>query len=341
MALIDLESLLAPVSDAAPSGENLEYDAAFSSLETTAAGKPEQQVGETIVEGEPPEWEAVQKQAVDLFPRTKDLRVAMHLTRALLNRGGFSGLGEGLALLRGLIERYWETLFPQLDPDDGNDPTIRLTTFAGLLDRPTLLALRSAPLVRTRAMSLSLRDIHGDGGPESKKADPGTVDGVFRETELEALQATHAALLASTEHLSAIDAALDAAAGQGADFSPLVQIVRQATSIVGPRLAQRQAEAAGGAAESTDGGETAGTSGPRAAFNPAGEIRSRDDVQRAIDQICSYYERYEPSSPLPLLLGRCKRLVTMSFSDIVKDMVPEALERVELITGKLPEPPTE
>jgi type VI secretion system protein ImpA len=341
MALIDLETLLAPLSDAAPSGENLEYDAAFATLETVAAGKPEQQVGETIVEGEPPEWESVQRQAIELFSRTKDLRVATHLARALLSRAGFQGLAEGLGLLRGLIEQYWETLYPQLDPDDGNDPTIRLTSFAGLMDRQTLLSLRNAPLVRTRGMTLSLRDIHGDGGPDAKKADPATVDGVFRDAEIETLEAMHGALQAASENLFAIDAALDAKAGQGTDFTALVQVLRQATATVGPRLTQRKAEAAGTPTETPAEGESGGTSGPRAAFNPAGEIRSRDDVQRAIDQICSYYERHEPSSPLPLLLGRCKRLVTMSFTDIVKDMVPDALERVELITGKLPEPPTE
>jgi type VI secretion system protein ImpA len=330
MAFIDTESLLSPISEAAPSGENLEYDPAFAALETAAAGKPEQQVGETIVEGEPPDWESVRRQATELLGRTKDLRVAMHLVRALLN--------EGLTLLRGLVERHWPTLHPQLDPDDGNDPAIRLNTFASLLDRGTLLSLRSGPLVRTQAFGgLSLRDIHGDGGTDSKKADSATIEGVFNDAELASLEATHAALLSATESLTALDAALDAAAGQGTDFSSLVQIVRQATTTLGPRLERRRAEAAGVGVES-GAGSNDGSPAPRGAFNPAGEIRSRDDVGRAIDQICKYYERYEPSSPLPLLLGRCKRLVAMNFTEIVKDMVPDALDRLELITGKPPEP---
>lgn len=338
MAFIDTESLLSPVSEATPSGENLEYDPAFAALETAAAGKPEQQVGETIVEGEPPDWVAVRDQATELLSRTKDLRVAMHLVRAVMSIGGYMGLSEGLLLLRGLVERYWATLHPQLDPDDGNDPTIRLTTFAALLDRSTLLALRASPLVRAPSFGpLSLKDIHGDGGPDAKKAEPATIDGVFRDADVEALEATHRALLATTEHLSALDTALDAAAGQGVDFSSLVQIVRQATSTLGPKLEQRKAEAAGVGVESAEGSAVVGAPGARAAFNPGGEIRSREDVQRAIDLICSYYERYEPSSPLPLLLGRCRRLVTMSFTEIVKDMVPDALDRLELITGKPPD----
>ena len=72
--------------------------------------------------------------------------------------------------------------------------------------------------------------------------------------------------------------------------------------------------------------------GQRAALS--GEITSRDDVVRALDKICDYYARHEPSSPLPLLLQRCKRLATMSFIEIVREMVPDGLSQVEMIAGK-------
>jgi type VI secretion system protein ImpA len=66
----------------------------------------------------------------------------------------------------------------------------------------------------------------------------------------------------------------------------------------------------------------------------SGEISSRDDVLKMLDKICAYYARHEPSSPLPLLLKRCRRLVPMSFKEIVGDLAPDALAKVELITGK-------
>ena len=64
------------------------------------------------------------------------------------------------------------------------------------------------------------------------------------------------------------------------------------------------------------------------------EFGRRDDVLRAIDAICAYYARNEPSSPVPLLLQRSKRLVTMSFMDILKEIVPESVPNVQKITGK-------
>lgn len=66
---------------------------------------------------------------------------------------------------------------------------------------------------------------------------------------------------------------------------------------------------------------------------PLGPIRDRQDVIRALDALCEYYARCEPSSPVPLLLRRCKRLVPMGFLDIIKDLSPDALAQIELIKG--------
>src|SRR5262245_33140041 len=96
MALIDLQKLLSPVSQEQPAGPNLEYDAAFAELERSVHGKPDQQMGDAVVAGEPPDWKAVQDQAIALTSRSKDLRILSHLLRALLQRNGYEGLCEGL-----------------------------------------------------------------------------------------------------------------------------------------------------------------------------------------------------------------------------------------------------
>jgi type VI secretion system protein ImpA len=65
----------------------------------------------------------------------------------------------------------------------------------------------------------------------------------------------------------------------------------------------------------------------------SGGISSRDDVLRAIDGITAYYAKHEPASPIPMLLGRCRRLVTMDFIDIVRELVPEAMAQIEALQG--------
>jgi len=68
-----------------------------------------------------------------------------------------------------------------------------------------------------------------------------------------------------------------------------------------------------------------------------GEIASREDVIRTLDKICDYYKRYEPSSPVPFMLKRAKKLVTMDFVELLRDLAPNATEQTDLIFGLQPE----
>jgi len=79
-----------------------------------------------------------------------------------------------------------------------------------------------------------------------------------------------------------------------------------------------------------DGGVTSVGGAPLA----GGEVRTREDVVRALEGVCAYYARHEPSSPVPILLERCKRLAAMSFLEIVKDMMPDGLATIQTIAGK-------
>jgi type VI secretion system protein ImpA len=56
-------------------------------------------------------------------------------------------------------------------------------------------------------------------------------------------------------------------------------------------------------------------------------------VIRALDKICDYYKRYEPSSPVPLFLNRAKRLASKSFLEILRDLTPDALNQALAIGG--------
>lgn len=349
MSLLDVESLLEPISAGNPAGELLEDDAAFRELELRAQGKPEQQIGQTVVrKAEPPEWRAVRDQAADLLGRTKDLRVAVHWACALLHLDGFVGFARGLALLRELLEVYWPSVFPRLDVEEGDDPTARINALAALSDPQQLSALRSAPLVRSAVIGdVGLRQVDAaraapvDASAETKALDGAALDGAFQEANVEELQATAHALQSSVEHLTAIERAFDAAGPSHArvtaellsgSLGPVAELLRRANAVVAPRL-ERQLGQAAIAAE--DPAETAtGSAGVPVTGVPSGPLRSRADVLRAIEQICAYYAAYEPSSPVPLLLKRCRRLVNKDFMDIVKDLAPDALSQIETIAGK-------
>jgi type VI secretion system protein ImpA len=57
-------------------------------------------------------------------------------------------------------------------------------------------------------------------------------------------------------------------------------------------------------------------------------------VLRALDQVLEYYRAHEPSSPVPLLVKRAKRLVSMSFLDAIKDLAPTGLKELQAVAGE-------
>jgi type VI secretion system protein ImpA len=314
-------------------GIDLEYDADFLALERLVQGKPQQQMGSAVVPGEEPTWNLVLEKAVALFGRTKDLRIAVTLARALLAQG-FAGLCDGLSLLRGLVEQHWNEVYPRLDPADGNDPTFRLNVLSGLCDGPTFTdRVRALPLVVSRSFGrFSLRDLAVASGESA--AQPGgtapqasVIDGAFSECALTDLQATEAQLRGALDHLLALEKALAARIGQakGPDFSPLARLLQQGHKVVSGHLARRDAVAPTPAAEASQPAPPSPTSDT---------VSSREDVVRLLDRICAYYDRHEPASPLPLLLRRCKRLVSASFFEIVRDLAPAGLPQVETLRGK-------
>ena len=68
-----------------------------------------------------------------------------------------------------------------------------------------------------------------------------------------------------------------------------------------------------------------------------GGIGSRQDVLKTLDLICKYYSENEPSSPVPILLQRAKKLVTADFMQIVQNLLPDGLSQLEQIKGPDPD----
>lgn len=345
--MIDIEGLLADVLPDSPCGEDLEYSA-VDALNRTAQGKPEQQVGDTIVPAEEPDWGLVRRGALELFPKTKDLRVTILLANASIRLEGWPGLRDALSLLDGLIDRYWVEVHPQLDPDDDNDPTMRVNLIASLNDAATTLTyLREAPLVDSVMGRFGLRDIliasselTHPAGSENGPPETHEIEAAFKSAELEKLQGISAAINRSVELLAGMEARLMTLVGaaNAPDMTGLSSLLLRAAKELDRGLAMRP-DAIAVTAEET-AGEDAGAGGPAAdgtvAARPQaarGPIADRDDVRRVLDEICDYYREHEPSSPIPLLLVRAKRLITKDFMAIVQDIAPDGLQAVETLRG--------
>lgn len=327
MTRMDVQALLQPVSEESPGGEDCEYLPSFIELEKTANGKQAQESAGEVIPAEAPNWPNVAEQAASLLSETKDLRVAVRLIRAATNLDGLAGVADGLELIHGLLEQYWDDLFPPLDKEDDNDPTMRLNSLLPLIDPGGLIKdVVESPMVSARrAGQFSLRDIKlasGDLNPreDEERPDPALIDAAFEEAGTESLQKEADAVAKAQEQISNINDLLNDKVG---DQAPSFELLEKQLELISTTLAPHLP---------TTGKES--ENGEVAEQSVSGEIRSREDVIRSIDRISAYFRKHEPSSPVPYLLERAKGLISKDYLEIISNLTPGSVkEATNILKG--------
>ena len=348
--MINADELLKPISDEKPCGEDISYDQGFQELEGIMRGKPETQFSAA----EDPDWKLLRERCLELWSRSKDLRLATALSLAALKMEGLPALREGLSLLKGMLEQYWNSCFPLLDPADNNDPTQRLNIIAavatpvGTFGDPMrfLEGLRKAPLANSVQMGqfgladILLSEAGGAGTEEKPGPTAAQVEAAFRDTKAEDLAAVGQAVNDSFRLAGEIDQLLTKTVGadKAPDLDALPRELKEIQKRLAPYLSPGSMPESAGEETATGAGTgTPSAAGTGAASKPIqGEVQSREDVVRMINKICEYYKREEPSSPVPNILKRAQRLAEMDFMQIINDLSPDSVKEIQRITGEQP-----
>jgi type VI secretion system protein ImpA len=281
--------------------------------------------------GEDAKWPRVIELAEQLLVRSKDLRIAVLLTRALTRTEGIPGLAAGLAVVHGLLDRHWDHVHPVLEADQDRDPTERINALALLADTETLIKdVRDADLVSSREHGqLRARDVEIALGRLVPLAGTG-VARPLHEVHAQIAAAftgdptVPTALREARDRAQAIQALLtDRVGGDRAlDLKPLTQTIDSLREACDVALGVGPAEV------------PAAEAGSRGVGAIDGEFRDRVEAVRALELVCRYLERHEPSNPAPLFIRRAQRLMTKNFVEIVKDLLPDSLANLERLTGE-------
>ena len=311
-------------------------------LERAAKGKAADQFSE----GEEPDWKEVRDKATDVLRQSKHLRAAFLLTVSLTKLEQTEGLRDGLNVVRRLTESFWPDLYPKLDPDDNNDPTERLNTLNDLSSGKFGTHVRQVVLCQSPKLGRVTLDQYltakdndrpaDDARPKSPGPDLAQINAAFRDANPDVLKVTLGFIDESIGHAQALEKFIDdtLGAGNGVNFEALDKLLKEMKKAVEPFAGSGPSEAE--APASTDSSDAGGApvAGKRSVAGGGGGIQSGDDVIRQIDMICAYYAQNEPSSPVPLILNRAKKLVNKDFTSIMTDLTPEALSQLQVITGK-------
>lgn len=354
MPTIDIESLAKPVAPDQPAGEDLEYDPLFIEMEQAAAGKPEQQMGTATIEAEEPDWRLVQRNASELLERSKDLRICIYLCEAALHNEGLEAFSDALQLAAQITQDLWDTLHPQLDEDDDNDPTARVNAVMALTAPGRLLRpLEQTPLISVPMLgALCWEDVKPNSGEAEPRQLSDETHAIINHCDLDQLAARRAAVQQALQACQGLETFITAQVGasRAPNLEPLRTLLKRIDGQLNSWWAEREGDSRGGLAaaapdDTLDDDDTAAdrpvttsalalaASGGAAVPRGVGRITTRQEAIAAIDQILAYYREHEPSSPLPLLLQRARRLATKSFLEILQDLAPEGLGRAQELAG--------
>jgi type VI secretion system protein ImpA len=293
----DLESLLRPLNGEGPCGPDLRELADFETLRQAVAELDRAGASERV------NWAREQERLLRLAQFGRDLRVWVWLCRSLIVTDGLGGLVTGLELIATGLERFWDAL-PPFDEDE-SDPRERfmgrLGALAGLGASSYQL---SADELKQRRSTLHLLD---ELDLLVGRAEPGEATA--------ALSGQGQAALARIEQL------FRGRFGEGRDPQLGFALLSGKLALLAHKPPAKEPTAA-----------ASGLAVPRPNV-ASGPIAGRDDVVQTLNLVLDYYTKNEPSSPVPLLVARAKKLVTLSFLEAMKELAPGGLKELQMVAG--------
>lgn len=318
---LEIEALLAPVSDADRAGPDLAYDPQRHEIEQAFEASVSIDTNGASPQDVDVDWRRIIVMIADQSSRTKDVWLAVYLARAGARADRLDVVETGARYLAGLLDRFWKDAHPRLEEYGVEGRTGACDTLASF--REFIGPMRSVTLIEhPRHGSFTGEDLRRfeRGGD----AEPGY--GAFRATleEPASVAGLSQAVLqfGTIETLfRTVDAALaeHAGTGAGASFAALHQAlseIRNAAETFLPRPAP------------TDEAFPADSVGETTAMDEdalRGGVRSRADVARVLDLAIDYYRRSEPQSPVPFLLARAREWINRDFMEVLEDIAPAAV----------------
>ena len=322
--------LLEAISSESPCGEDLEDTQLLASFDAYRL------FGQSAPLSAETDWRDIRDRSVEALGQSKDFRLLAHLGCAAVRTGGLPEYVPILEAASQWLQTWWPESFPRVD----DDAILRKNALNGFADRMAIVdGLRRSPILRHRQLGpVSIRDIeiaNGQAQPaegETQALDLTQLNALLADIDLEELTTLQKHLQGALESLKSIEGVMRDHGGSEAapDFALLQTPLARTAKLVGATLAARAPAA--GAAGQTDTGAAAGPNGAAGGAN-LGSIRSREDATRALDAVANFFRASEPSSPIPLLLERAKRLVAKDFLEVLAELAPDALGQAKAASG--------
>lgn len=339
---IDVQELLAPIPGGDPAGSDASFSDQFDRIrEARRADDPGLAQGEWQTELKVADWREAQSLAEDILTRTsKDLQAAVWLGEAAISRHGLEGARDAFDLLTGLLEQYWDGLYPRAEDGDLEERASKLAWFATYGSRAlSALMLNDDPQAAlTLAGWIDSREVDNLGrqNAEAYQAalDEGRING---ETYDARIQATSEATVreradmvqAAREAFARFAAKSDERLGRDAPslaalddaLRKIQQVYARVAVAKGLTGIAAQAEDAAAEGGSTVAAAVGGAGAGVALDLNAGSLASKEAALRALGEIAGFFRRTEPHSPVAYLLDRAVYWANMPLEQFLAEII--------------------
>ena len=322
------EGLLNPIPGENPSGKNLRYDPVYDKIREARREEEAGPLGE-LHDVKKADYPLVIKLATDvLSTKSKDLQIAAWLTEAVLVREHIAGLRESLDLLKGLLEKFWDSLYPEIEDDDVE---IRAAPL-GWVGSKLAFTVRRLPLTKSKLDLFKFqesrqvgyeKDCEGNDAKtaarnaainDDKKCSAEEFDDAVRATGDAYYEKLGGSLTAALESLDALGTLSDEKFGRDApNFAGLRTALEEMQEMVQhyykPVVEEPETPAEEPAEEVQEESSAAAASGTAPAKRRAvsAEPVDRDDAMQRVAAVAGFLRRESPQNPVPYLLLRAAR----------------------------------
>ncbi len=350
-ALIDINTLMQPISEENAVGEDIRNNPSPSSLYSeikSARNSARAAERNSMFDGDSTEaienWNKISTLAPQILTNeAKDLEVACWYTEALLRKAGFQGLRGGLSLIRHLIEQYWhEGLYPQED-EDGIET--RVAAISGLngegTDGVLLAPIRSTYItddVQPGPFSLwqykqavDIKRISDDKARSEQISKIGfSMDDIDRAVEQSSstyfgdLRDDVTECLTEYRHINSM---LGEYCGSH-DAPPTSKITELLEETLGAvnHIAKHKFPVAPVVKDDSSDDEQIPHQESSAVI-PAGVPGSREEAFQQLASISDFFRRTEPHSPISYILDRAVTWGGMSLDELISELIPDSSSR--------------
>ncbi|HWA97555.1 MAG TPA: type VI secretion system protein TssA [Pirellulales bacterium] len=338
---IDIDRLLSPIAGDHPCGADLRWEPIYQEIKS-ARQRGDRDLLETGEEPPPVEWRRIIDLASEaLAEQTKDLMIASWLVEALVNNpgpAGFAGLRDGLKVISGLLENFWEQVYPL--PEDGDLET-RVAPLVFITDARTGArlpnCLREVSLAAATDESYSFNYFNArklspkgenedDSSYERRSAEAAErarkFDDAIAATPVDFIKRVYDDLLEATAELKRFDSLLDEkfgrlAPGTSALRQNLEEITTKVRSIVRDKGGLVETVEQPSAGDETD----QGSAGQATLATTNGRITSRQEAFRRLAEVAQYLRITEPQSPVAYLIERAVAWGHMPFEQLLTELI--------------------